>query len=88
MLTTSLRIVALSAIVLASGSALFGAMPGLWQPALLSLSIILLWATGALPEDQTALLFFVGASLLGSVKAEVIFSGFATTAFWLVFGAW
>jgi di/tricarboxylate transporter len=86
MLKTSLRIVALAAIVVASGSALAGLMPGLWQPALLSLSIILLWATGALPEDQTALIFFVGASLQGFVRPEIIFSGFATTAFWLVFG--
>jgi di/tricarboxylate transporter len=86
MLTTSLRIVALGAVMLASGSALAGFTPGLWQAALLSLSIILLWATGALPEDQTALIFFVGASLLGLVRPEIIFSGFASSAFWLVFG--
>ena len=86
MIKISIRIVALSGVILASGSGLAVVAPGLWQAGVLSFSIILLWATGALPEDQTALIFFVGASLLGSVRPESIFSGFATTAFWLVFG--
>lgn len=86
MIRTSIRFVALVAMVLASGSALAGFTPGLWQAALISVATISLWATGALPEDQTALIFFVSASLLGLVKPDVVFSGFATTAFWLVFG--
>jgi di/tricarboxylate transporter len=43
-----------------------------------------LWATGRLPEYLTALLFFVAAMILGLAPAPVIFSGFASAAFWLV----
>jgi len=86
MIKVTIRVVALAAIVLASGSAVAGFTPGLWQAAVISVATISLWATGALPEDQTALIFFVAASLLGLVRPDVVFSGFATTAFWLVFG--
>lgn len=43
-----------------------------------------LWATGKLPEYLTALLFFVAAMILSVAPASVIFSGFASAAFWLV----
>jgi di/tricarboxylate transporter len=52
----------------------------------LTLLVIVLWATGSLPEHLTALLFFFLAMLLALAPAEVIFSGFASSALWLVFG--
>jgi len=45
-----------------------------------------LYATGALPGHLTALLFFLFAMLLSVAPAEVVFSGFHSTALWLVFG--
>ncbi|MFN0041943.1 MAG: SLC13 family permease [Alphaproteobacteria bacterium] len=45
-----------------------------------------LWASGALPVPVTAIGFFLGAVLLAIAPAPVVFSGFASTAFWLVFG--
>jgi di/tricarboxylate transporter len=81
-----IRAVAIGAMIVASGSALLGFTPGLWQAGLICVATVSMWATGALPEDQTALMFFVSANLLGLVRPEVIFSGFATSAFWLVFG--
>jgi di/tricarboxylate transporter len=43
-----------------------------------------LWATGRLPEHVTALLFFAAAMILNVAPASVVFSGFASAAFWLV----
>lgn len=43
------------------------------------------WATGFLPEHITALLFFVLLLLFQIAPPEVVFSGFTTGAFWLVF---
>ena len=45
-----------------------------------------LWATGALPESLTALIFFALAVLLSVAKPEVIFSGFTSGTLWLVLG--
>ena len=45
---------------------------------------ILLWASARLPEYLTALLFFAAATLLNIVPTSTIFSGFASSAFWLV----
>lgn len=45
-----------------------------------------LYATGALPGHLTALLFFLFAMLLSVAPAEIVFSGFHSTALWLVFG--
>ena len=42
------------------------------------------WATNALPEAVTALLFFAAAMLLALAPAPVVFSGFTSSAFWLV----
>lgn len=53
-------------------------------PAALVVATIALWATGRLPEYLTALLFFAGATVVTAVPAEIIFSGFASAAFWLV----
>src|SRR5215813_6965412 len=47
---------------------------------------ILLWATSALPEYLTALLFFAAIAVFRAAPAEVLFSGFQSEAFWLVLG--
>ena len=58
---------------------------GAWAAGLVVFSIGA-WATRALPEPLTALLFFLIAMMLGVAPAAVVFSGFASTALWLVFG--
>ncbi|MFT3688827.1 SLC13 family permease [Paenirhodobacter sp.] len=45
---------------------------------------IALWASGRFPEYLTALIFFAAAMILGVAPASVIFSGFASAAFWLI----
>src|ERR1700742_1255271 len=47
---------------------------------------ILLWASSALPEYLTALLFFAAVSVFHAAPADVLFSGFESDAFWLVLG--
>jgi di/tricarboxylate transporter len=47
---------------------------------------ILLWATSALPEYLTALLFFAALTVFRSAPLDVLFSGFQSEAFWLVLG--
>src|ERR1700744_777472 len=47
---------------------------------------ILLWATTALPEYLTALLFFAALTIFRAAPADVVFSGFQSEAFWLVLG--
>ncbi|MEM7652788.1 MAG: SLC13 family permease [Pseudomonadota bacterium] len=44
-----------------------------------------LWASAIVPEHFTALAFFLGAMLLSVAPASVVFSGFHSTALWLVF---
>lgn len=45
-----------------------------------------LWATGLVAEVVTALMFFALAMLLKLAPAQTVFSGFASSAFWLVTG--
>jgi len=52
----------------------------------LVIATIGLLATGALPEYVTAILFFAVAMLVAVAPAATVFSGFHSTAFWLVFG--
>jgi di/tricarboxylate transporter len=51
----------------------------------LGLLVIGLWATGVVPEYLPALLFFLVAMLARLAPPATVFSGFASTAFWLVF---
>jgi anion transporter len=44
------------------------------------------WATGVLPEYLTALIFILMAMISEVAPAAVVFSGFHSTALWLVFG--
>lgn len=55
-----------------------------WLTTLVITITILLWASARLPEYLTALLFFAAATLLNIVPTSTIFSGFASSAFWLV----
>ena len=57
----------------------------LFIPSLVIGITILLWATSLLPEFITALLFFAVAMVAKIAPADVIFGGFASSAFWLVF---
>lgn len=57
----------------------------LFLPSLVVLVTILLWATSLLPEFITALLFFTVAMVAKIAPPDVIFGGFASSAFWLVF---
>ncbi|MDH5857909.1 SLC13 family permease [Lampropedia aestuarii] len=55
-----------------------------WIAAGLVVLTIGLWATAKLPEYLVALLFFAAAAMLNLAPPEVLFSGFASAAFWLV----
>ena len=57
----------------------------LFIPSLVVGITILLWATSLLPEFITALLFFAVAMVAKIAPPDVIFGGFASSAFWLVF---
>ena len=59
-------------------------MNALLVPAALTAGTVALWATARLPEYLVALLFFALAMVLHVAPAEVVFSGFLSSAFWLV----
>jgi di/tricarboxylate transporter len=52
--------------------------------AALSFACILCWATGFVPEIVATLGFFAIATLTGVAQPAMVFSGFASSAFWLV----
>lgn len=54
--------------------------------AALTLFTMGLFATGAMPEVVTSLLFFLLAMLFAVAPSGVVFSGFESSALWLVFG--
>jgi anion transporter len=56
------------------------------KAAALAVITIGFWATGAIPQHLTALLFFLLAMLFSVSPAQVIFSGFGSAALWLIFG--
>jgi anion transporter len=80
------------AIVMAFLALYIATIPPEWLPqgtrvvTAVSLLTITLWATSALPEHLTALVFFAASIMLGVAPPEVIFSGFHSSALWLVFG--
>lgn len=63
-----------------------GVPPAALRGAAVTLFAVGLYATSVIPEFLTALLFFLIAVLLGVAPAGVVFSGFESTAMWLVFG--
>ena len=64
----------------------WGIDPKAAQAAGVVLFAVGLWATGAIPEVVTAMAFFLLAMLFDVAPATVVFSGFSSTALWLVFG--
>ncbi len=56
-----------------------------WTGAL-ALATIVLFATGVVPEFITSIVFFAIAMLFALAPASVIFSGFQSAGFWMVFG--
>ncbi|MDF1794777.1 MAG: SLC13 family permease [Thalassobaculaceae bacterium] len=63
-----------------------GATPEIMQAAALVVLAIGAWASVLLPEHLVAVSFFLAAMILHISSPPVIFSGFASPAFWLVFG--
>ncbi len=56
------------------------------MPALaLTLFTVTMWASGALPAHVAALVFFLVASVFAVAPAPVVFAGFQSSAWWLVF---
>ncbi len=79
----------LSALALSLWLAFFHPLlltPAAGKAAAFSLVILSLWATGFIAEYLTALIFFTGAMLFNIAPPNIIFSGFASGAFWLIFG--
>jgi di/tricarboxylate transporter len=62
----------------------FGLGPEAASAAGLVIGAIALYATGVVAEHVTALLFFAVAMVFALAPAELVFSGFASKAFWLV----
>jgi di/tricarboxylate transporter len=56
----------------------------IWAGALVS--TVCCWAVGALPEPTATLLFFLAAVVFHIAPPTVVFSGFTSTAWWLMFG--
>ena len=54
--------------------------------AVLILLVVGALATGVIPEQITILIFFLLAMLLAIASPQIVFSGFISGAFWLVFG--
>lgn len=63
-----------------------GLAPETARTGALALAAVVLFATGALPEFVTTILFFAVAMLFSLAPANVIFSGFHSAGFWVVFG--
>ncbi len=67
-------------------------MPPVWLPpgtavtTAIALVTIGLYATGLIAEAVTSLLFFLAAMLAAVAPADVVFSGFASSALWIIFG--
>lgn len=88
-LWTPPRLIALAAAVTAIGLVIMPTPEGFDPLAVrggaLVLVTIALFATGVLPEALTALAFFALAMLLTVAPPAIVFAGFSSTAFWLVF---
>jgi di/tricarboxylate transporter len=78
-----LSVTLLAAIVLVAGYGIDLPRP-IAEAAAIGLLCMGCWATGAIPEIVTTLLFFAFATLTKLAPPSVIFSGFASSAFWLV----
>jgi len=77
-------IVLTSIAVLIAGPFVFS--DELSSAAVLILLVVGALATGVIPEQITILIFFLLAMLLAIASPQIVFSGFISGAFWLVFG--
>jgi len=68
------------------GRALGGVDPQIVRAGGLALFAVGSWVLAALPEFVTSISFFLIAMVLHVAPASVVFSGFASAAWWLVFG--
>lgn len=81
----ALLIAASVAAVWIAGQAVHAPPALIWAGALV-VATVSCWATGALPEPTATLLFFLCAVVFHIAPAPVVFSGFTSTAWWLMFG--
>jgi len=79
-------LIAAIAIALAIASVPFPEQAATLRAAAVLLLCAGLWATGAVPEFYTSVIFFFCAIVLGVAPPAVVFSGFHASAIWLVFG--
>jgi len=90
MTPTPPRLVALAACAAGLALAMAPAPAGLPAALLPTAGIVVLciglWATAALPEYLTAVIFCFLAVTVAGAEPEVVFAGFYSTAGWLVFG--
>ncbi|MEE2996219.1 MAG: SLC13 family permease [Pseudomonadota bacterium] len=63
-----------------------GASPDIMRIAAVVVVAIALWAGGVVPEYFTAIIFFFLAVVLTDAGAPTVFSGFNSTAVWMIFG--
>ncbi len=63
-----------------------GASPQLMHVAGVVIVAVSLWATSAVPEYFTAIIFFFLAMVFTDMGAPVVFSGFHSAAVWMIFG--
>ncbi len=75
-----------AAVVLFVAPAPQGVAPGVMPAAGLAVFAVGFWATAVIPGHLTAIAFFLFAMLFAVAPAPVVFSGFHSTALWLVFG--
>ncbi len=62
------------------------ANPQMMLAAAVALFTVGLWATAVIPEHLTSLALFLLAIVLSIAPPEVVFSGFHSSAIWLIFG--
>jgi di/tricarboxylate transporter len=77
--------VLLACVALSLGMRASGAPPVMADSMALVLLAIGFWALAVLPEPLTGLLFLLGAVTLTGLEPAVVFSGFTSSAFWLIF---
>lgn len=82
--------IAFGMAIAALGAAVLAPVPEGWSPAAvraagLTLATVTLFASGALPMGITSIGFLTFGMLLAVQPANVVFSGFASGALWLVF---
>ena len=78
-----LLVPAIAAAIVLTGA---GGSPEASRSLALIFLTIGLWATAAIPEHLTALLFFALAMLFAVAPASITFAGFHSGATWLIFG--